>query len=141
MTALQKDNSNPGDFFLKKVFQENLNMFSTNDICRSKFNYKVYLCKTFEYAALIFKNCGCIIFLRLLPVVYILQGVCRTTSYQFLFCVIFEASTRTCLYCVHIKGAGNIQVLKFLRLPRKTIVKIFIFYFSLITQVLTQQQF
>ena len=44
MAALQKDNSNPGDF--------HINMFSTNGISRSKFQYKVYLCKTFEYAAL-----------------------------------------------------------------------------------------
>ena len=50
MAALQKDNSNPGDF--------HINMFSTNGISRSKFQYKVYLCKTFEYAALVFKNCG-----------------------------------------------------------------------------------
>ena len=37
---------------------KNLNISSTNDVTRSKFQHVVELCKSIEYGTLIFKNCA-----------------------------------------------------------------------------------
>ena len=47
---------NQKNFLIEKRVKKNLNIFTTNDVTRLKFQYVVHLCKSLEYGTLNMAN-------------------------------------------------------------------------------------
>ena len=58
LLSFHKILTNQKNFLIEKRVKKNLNISTTNDVTRLKFQYVVHLFKSLEYGTFIFENCA-----------------------------------------------------------------------------------